>query len=244
MPKEKTMPVGTEAKKLNDLPMGEATTTLLYGDSRSGKTYLIGTCGSRMVYIYFTVGEGIDTLKSPGFRKRFPDCNPIVVPISESDQVKAFDAVKQVIDYMVDNRRDEFDFIAVDEATAFKRHAMWKGLEISDVEGRMMLGQLWKWLFSWRHNGTPKKKYDDVLRSGAVLVLVAVLALDGTKARSRPRAQRAGGPGKPRALTRKQEREVRARHRDEGCTYGELGRYYAVSRQTIMRIVTRRRIRR
>jgi len=136
MPQEKTMPKGTEAQRLSDVKVGTATTTLIHGGSRSGKTYLIGTCGSRMVYIYFTVGEGIDTLKSPGFTKRYPDCNPIVVPIHETNEVKAFDAVRQTIDFMVDNRRDEFDFIAVDEATAFRRHAMWKGIEISSVEGR------------------------------------------------------------------------------------------------------------
>ena len=115
---------------------------------------------------------------------------------------------------------------------------------LSDMEGWIMLGKMWKWMLWWRDNRDLSERYHDALRSGAVLILVPVLALDGTKARSQPRPQRAGGPGKPRALTRKQEREVRTRYKDGGYTYGELAHHYGVSRQTIMRIVTRRRIRR
>ncbi len=134
--KETKMPSGIEAKRLDDLPAGKATTTLIYGDSKTGKTEFIGTAGSRMLYIYFTIGEGISTLQSPGFKRRYPNCNPIVVPIRETEATKAFDAVKQVIDYHVDNKRNEFDVVAVDEMTAFRRHAMWKGLEISSIEER------------------------------------------------------------------------------------------------------------
>ena len=134
--KQTTLPPGVEVKTLDQVQLGESTTTLVHGDSKSGKTFFLGTAGSRSLYIYFTVGEGISTLQSPAFRDKYRNYNPITVAIEEHSTAAAFDAVGRTIDYMVDTRREEFDIVIVDEMTAFRRAAMRKGLELSNIEGR------------------------------------------------------------------------------------------------------------
>lgn len=134
--KQTTLPPGIEVKTLDQVQLGESTTTLVHGDSKSGKTFFLGTAGSRALYIYFTVGEGISTLQSPAFRNKYRNYNPITVAIEEQTTAAAFDAVGRTIDFMVDTRRSEFDIVIVDEMTAFRRAAMRKGLELSGIEKR------------------------------------------------------------------------------------------------------------
>ena len=121
--------------RLLDLPVAETTTWLVYGASKAGKTWFAGTAGDRTLYVYFSVGEGIETLKSPGFKEAV-GANPIVKVVEETDEAFAYDRACDIIDDYLKNRSDDFDTVVVDEATAFRRHAMWKGLSINKEENR------------------------------------------------------------------------------------------------------------
>lgn len=123
-------------KQLSEIEVDFSITTLVYGDSKAGKTWFAGTAGSRTLYIYFREGEGIVTLKSPLFKEKHPNVDPISVCIEETDEVSAFDAVGDTIDHALDRFPERFDTIVLDEATAFRRRAMWKGLGISKEENR------------------------------------------------------------------------------------------------------------
>lgn len=113
----------TEIKRLSDIPKGENVTVLGYGPAGSGKTNFAATAGDRMAFI--NNGGGIETLH------RFKH-NPLVINIHTDDikqSPKIFDEVKTVIEDLLDNHKDEFDTIVLDDSTAFKRAAMFKAIE-------------------------------------------------------------------------------------------------------------------
>ena len=133
----------TSFVKLDEMKSGETVTALAYGGSKVGKTWLAGTTGSRTLYI--STGDGTDTLKSPLFRQLNPGFNPTVVDIREklgisgipvAGIVEAFDLMCDSIDYAFTNFVNEFDTVVVDELSATRRHALFKGLELSQQMGR------------------------------------------------------------------------------------------------------------
>lgn len=112
-------------KKLEEVKHSSSITTLLYGPSKSGKTWFAGTAGSRQLYVYFQRTKGVATLKSPLFQSRFPNTEPITV------EVRKFDEIIMAIEYALDKFRDEFDVVTIDEVTGLRKLAMLKGLELS-----------------------------------------------------------------------------------------------------------------
>lgn len=123
--------------RLNDLPRGECITGIYYGPSGIGKTIFCGTAGDRALFV--NIGNGIESLQSKWFKSYCPNSNPIVETITE-DRVptiaKGFDAVCDIIDEYLEKKSGEFDTIIVDDATALRRMAMNKGLEINLQLGR------------------------------------------------------------------------------------------------------------
>lgn len=129
----------TNLPTLNDLHASESITALIYGSSGSGKTWFVGTAGSRTAII--NIGAGLTTLKSPLFRKKYPSYNPIVITIVESssdsyvEHPKLFDDVSDAMYDLLVNHKDKFDTIAIDDMTALRRGAMNKAIELNVALG-------------------------------------------------------------------------------------------------------------
>ena len=129
--------------KLDEMKRGETVTALDYGGSKVGKTWFAGTTGSRTLYI--STGDGLDTVKSPLFKKLNPGFNPTVVDIREklgitgipvAGIVEAFDLMCDALDYAFTHFAGDFDTVVIDELSATRRHALFKGLELSQQMGR------------------------------------------------------------------------------------------------------------
>lgn len=109
---------------------------LVYGPSGSGKTHFIGTAGSRTLII--NTGLGIATLQSKGFKQRYPGVNPIVETVVESylpDKATGHNEVCDILDRYLDPKNplfNEFDTVAIDDATALRRMAMSLALEVNE----------------------------------------------------------------------------------------------------------------
>lgn len=122
--------------RLNEIPsQARATTLLLYGNSGTGKTFFIGSVGSRALII--TPSNGLATLESLQFKSTYKDSNPFIEVIGEDEagKAKAFDKYSDVIDLYLEKHFDEIDTIVIDDATAFRKVAMNKGLEIGGKLG-------------------------------------------------------------------------------------------------------------
>lgn len=136
--KGSTPPV--QSIQLHDLQPGESVISLVYGASGVGKTPFAGSAGSRVLYI--DTGHGLETLLSPKFRYKYPNHNPYIVQIYEvfdakgNPSAQAFDKIGDTIDWWLDNRYDDFDTIVVDEMSAARKMAMYKGLTVSSDTGR------------------------------------------------------------------------------------------------------------
>lgn len=119
-------------KRLSEYTPGEAWMLLLYGASKSGKTYFSGTSGPRTLFI--NIGEGIETLMAPAFRDRYREAasGMIMVDIREKQDIAlAFDEVTETIDEALKVFPDKFDTVVLDEATAFRRFALNKSMELN-----------------------------------------------------------------------------------------------------------------
>lgn len=118
--------------RLTDIPLSnEGTTLLLYGNSGTGKTYFIGTAGDRALII--SPSNGLATLKSALFKSQV-SANPFIEVVDEApipDKATAFDKYSDIIDNYLAKHRDEIDTIIVDDATALRRVALTKGLELN-----------------------------------------------------------------------------------------------------------------
>lgn len=132
----------SEFIRLDDIPITESWISLIYGPSGSGKTWYLGTI-PRLLYI--NSGDGMATIQSPLFRQRHPLFNPIVINTNEKtigegrdryvESAKAFDKTCELIDEAIskDSIRREFDTIAIDDATALRRYALNRAIEIQDA---------------------------------------------------------------------------------------------------------------
>lgn len=125
--------------RLEDLPSGSVT-GLIYGGSKTAKTWILGTAGNRSVFI--DTGDGIETLHSPLF-KQLVGANPIVVSVREklgprgvAEVGDAYNMVCDIVDYVLDNLLNEFDFICCDELSAMRRFALMKGLDYNQQTGK------------------------------------------------------------------------------------------------------------
>ncbi|MBA2706040.1 MAG: AAA family ATPase [Blastocatellia bacterium] len=119
-------------KRLKERKPGESWILLVYGPSKAGKTFFGGTAGPRTLFI--NIGEGIDTLLSPAFTTRYPAAKDMIVADvreSETGKALAFDEVTSVIDEALKLFPDKFDTIVIDEATAFRKFALNRGMELN-----------------------------------------------------------------------------------------------------------------
>jgi hypothetical protein len=127
--------VGFTLKRLSDYTPGESWILLVYGPSKSGKTEFAGTAGNRTLYI--NTGDGLETLLSPGFRSRNPDCgSPIIVDLRPeiARGTDSFDLIGDAIEHGLKHHKDDFDTIVLDEATAMRRMALNKAIDLVNVD--------------------------------------------------------------------------------------------------------------
>lgn len=120
-------------KRLDEYKPGESWVLLYYGPSKTGKTYFAGTAGPRTLFI--NIGDGIETLMSPAFTSKYPEAKDmIMVDIREQNPegvAEAFDFVTDAIDIALKEFPHLFDTVILDEATAFRKYAMNKSMELN-----------------------------------------------------------------------------------------------------------------
>lgn len=137
-------------QRLSELPIDTPDNGMIYGGSKSGKTWLIGTAGDRSLII--DVGNGIETLKSPLFKKKV-GADPIIIQLREKYRsggipsvAEVFDLVSDAIDHALATIPDKFDVIFIDELTALRRSAMLKALDFNAGLGKSKTKeQIQKW---------------------------------------------------------------------------------------------------
>jgi AAA domain len=131
-----TEPFALAFSRLSEQKLVEREKCLIYGGSGVGKTALLGTLGSRVLFI--DTGQGLDTLRSPWFQRLHPGTDPIVVSIIEKldargnvTEADAYDLTCDAIDYAVAHAAADFDHVVVDDATALRAYAMTKSSEVA-----------------------------------------------------------------------------------------------------------------
>lgn len=132
--------VGFRFKRLEDRKPGDSWILLVYGGSKSGKTYFAGTAGPRTLFI--NIGDGLDTLLSPAFTSRYPEAKGMItVDVSNSENVNdAFDKVSSSIDHAFKHFPDKFDTVVLDEATAFRKFALSKAIDLNTSQRTVKRG--------------------------------------------------------------------------------------------------------
>lgn len=111
--------------KAND----EVVTLLLYGNTKTGKTWFIGSAGSKSVII--TPSAGVATLQSPLFAQLI-NADPVIEIVDEEpmpDRATGYDKIKELVEKYLDD--PNIDTIIIDDMTNFRRMAMNKGLELN-----------------------------------------------------------------------------------------------------------------
>lgn len=96
---------------------------LLYGPSGAGKTYFAGTAQDTL---YLNTGGGVDTLKSPLFKAKYPHIRRISRDIYDTPQTSGFDLARDVIRAALDNLeiRNKIKTIVLDDASSFRTLAV------------------------------------------------------------------------------------------------------------------------
>lgn len=117
--------------KLNELSSDkECVTGLLYGNSKTGKTALIGTAGNDSVII--TPAQGMATLQSKWFKEKYPNFNPEIEIVDEKplpDAALGFDKIRELTTHYLND--PNIRTIIVDDMTNVRRMALNKGLELN-----------------------------------------------------------------------------------------------------------------
>lgn len=129
-----------EFKTLDELAVADAIMMLLYGGAGTGKTWFCGTMGPRTLLI--NVGLGLATIQAPYFQKKYPSVAQMLIAnitpdINEDGSIaegKAWDMVASVIDEAIKFHSDKFDSVVIDDASALRRAAMVRGIEINQAE--------------------------------------------------------------------------------------------------------------
>ena len=132
-------PLAQNFRRLDEVPADEAINILLYGGSGTGKTFFAGSAGARSLFI--NIGQGLATLKSPLFRKLYPEAGQMLtVDIFEKLDRRAtptegvmFDAVSDTLDNCLQTASvsDMFDTVIIDDASALRRAALHKALDVN-----------------------------------------------------------------------------------------------------------------
>lgn len=135
------LPAPAPFNRLAELKSGESIIGMIYGGAGNGKTWFLGTGGDRNLIID-TGDTGMETLKSKLFKEKV-GFNPIIVSVGEKldargnvDISTAFDAVCDIIDWAIANKRSEFDIISINDVTQLRQFAMNKGLEANAKLGK------------------------------------------------------------------------------------------------------------
>jgi hypothetical protein len=99
-------------------------TCLVYGPPKSGKTHFAGTAGPRTLYI--NTGDGLETLRSPGFTKRYPEAKDMLLVnvFEDKGELAAYDKISRAIGHAIEKLRDRFDTIVLDDATSWNYMTM------------------------------------------------------------------------------------------------------------------------
>lgn len=122
-----------EAQRLSDIPIGESVTGCIWGPSGSGKTWTLCTAGSRSLYC--NVEDRLATLRNYNATTKGEKFNPFIVTVSEESipegGAKALDELVNRGNEILVKHLDEIDFVLVDGATALRRFAMNKALELN-----------------------------------------------------------------------------------------------------------------
>lgn len=126
----------------DDYTPGEGIICMLYGPSGSGKTEVAATAADTgEPTLILNTGEGMDTIFSPGFRSRHPNCKPDIVDIRESfsargyiDTPIAYDMVFNVLEENLD--RKKYKTYILDDLTSMRRSALAKGVDINFITER------------------------------------------------------------------------------------------------------------
>lgn len=124
-------------RRLVEIPPGDSVTCLIYGAAKTGKTEFMGSAGDRTLFL--SNGNGDETLKSIHFKDRV-GANPIVVTIADPIdpetglplEAVALEKMKDAVNHAMQNFPNDFDTICIDDSTALRRSAFWKGLLIND----------------------------------------------------------------------------------------------------------------
>lgn len=116
--------------RLSDRTQVEGTCMLLYGAAGRGKTFWASSAnGDRTVVV--TDGNGITTMKSPDWKERNPGVNPILLEVqSDKDplQPRAYDFIRNLVDSLFTDNKDEFDTLVIDDIDFVRESAMGKGI--------------------------------------------------------------------------------------------------------------------
>lgn len=123
--------------RLNELNLTKSITLMSYGAPGVGKTDLAGSVGSRNLIL--TDLNGMVTLQNPSFRKRYPECNPmieIIHPDSDPSQAKAYDQMATIINSYFEKHLADFDVITIDDVDFLRAMAMNKAVGINFAESR------------------------------------------------------------------------------------------------------------
>lgn len=120
--------------RLSDVPTGKTVTLCLYGGPGTGKTRFCCTAGDRTLYIECEgrVSTQQSYAKTYGF-------NPIWHTVTEEalpDKPQALDKIATILKEASNNYADKFDTIVIDGATALRRFAMNKALELLGATGK------------------------------------------------------------------------------------------------------------
>jgi hypothetical protein len=115
----------------------ESITALIYGPTKSGKTFFAGSFNSPRT-VYINIGAGIATLYSPLAIEQYgkPEFQLINI-IEDFENPKMYMEVSETLNYFFEpDRLDTFDTIIIDDASAMNYAAMNQGMTVSDAVGR------------------------------------------------------------------------------------------------------------
>lgn len=119
-------------QRLNDLPVAEGVTALIYGATGVGKTYFTATCGNRTLHL--DLENRRSTIQSPEVQKKF-GYNPIYKVFIEEPLpiggAKVLDEMTRYLRNDAYDMRSDYDIVVVDGVTSLRRMAVNKGLELN-----------------------------------------------------------------------------------------------------------------
>lgn len=124
-------------ERLSGINPAKSVTGCIYGGAGKGKTWMMGTAGSRTLYC--NVEGRLATLQGKDFKSKY-EFDPIVLTVTEEPipdgGAKALVELTEKINDAIDKYSSDFDVIIVDGASALRRFAMNMGLELNSKTGK------------------------------------------------------------------------------------------------------------